>query len=198
MIANYEVDGQISIFDMPQFLSSPKKESSLKRSILSVGDMIGKRILGECRIARITKVVGSEESCFYRTDDGGCFSYEDGLNDIESLKKEAETERTHYKTIVPSHLKDRITVQYAPRKCDGRVLWAQLGVYENMLFWKENTTFQFLEPYASEKELRKAYEKHKEEILSGNYEEIEEKPMKRLYWSSNSFFADAEYVSYHM
>ena len=84
-----------------------------------------------------------------------------------------------------------LTVIYKPRQCDGKVLWAQIGILDNMLFWKEDVTYQFLEPYDSEKKLRKAYEKHKEKILDKRYGEFEivdqEHEMRRLYWSKHRF-----------
>lgn len=67
-----------------------------------------------------------------------------------------------------------------------------------MLFWKETCTYQFLEPFANEKELIRAYEKHKKNMTEGSYriytEKQEEHKMERLYWSSHGFYADAEYV----
>ena len=86
-----------------------------------------------------------------------------------------------------------------PRECDDVVLWAQIGIFENMLFWKEDMTYQFCVPFDSEKKLMKEYEKHKKEILDDTYCAVnilnEEKPMRRLYWSNHGLYADAEYVS---
>lgn len=61
---------------------------------------------------------------------------DEGYTDIEIFMRKAEEEREKYKTIFPKNLSDRITVEYAPRKFDGVVLWAQIGIFENMLFWK--------------------------------------------------------------
>ena len=36
--------------------------------------------------------------------------------------------------------------------------WAQIGILDNMLFWKEDVTYQFLEPYDSKEKLMKEYE----------------------------------------
>lgn len=186
---------QLDIFS----LMKQKEEKPIKNQLLCVGDKIGRNVLGETRIATITKVEGLPHFPFYRTDGYGCYEYEDGLRDIEQLLKLAEEERKKYKTIIPHNLSERITVEYEPRKCDGVVLWAQIGIFDNMLFWKEDITYQFCTPFDNEKQLRKEYEKHKKKILDDKYCKVfvleEEKPMGRLYWSSNhKMYADAEYV----
>lgn len=185
---------QLDIFSCLQ----PKEEIQIKQT-LSVGDKIGRIVLGEVRIATITEVKGLPYYPFYRTDSGCCYSYEEGLQNIDELIQTANRERNKYKTIVPCNLSERITVEYEPRKYDGKVLWAQIGIFENMLFWKEDLTYQFCEPFADEKKLRKEYEKHKKNILNDRYCAVhilmEEKPMRRLYWSNKGFYADAEYVS---
>lgn len=67
-----------------------------------------------------------------------------------------------------------------------------------MLFWKEDYTYQFLEPYSSKKALDKAYNMHKSKILEGDYELIPDQlPIKELYWSNHGFYADARYVACH-
>lgn len=142
---------QLSIFD---FLKQQKPQK-----ILSVGDKIGRVVLGECRIATITKVEGLPDYPFYRTTNG-CYSVKEGMTPVEELIRIAEQERTKYKTIIPKGLSERITVEYKSRHT-GAILWAQIGILENMLFWKEEVTYQFLEPYDSEKKLRRAYEDHK-------------------------------------
>lgn len=185
---------QLDIFSYMQH----KKEKQT-RHILSIGDKIGRNVLGEIRIATVTEVEGLPDYPFYRTDSGCCYSYEEGLKNIEELIQSAEEERKKYKTIVPCNLSERITVEYEPRKCDGVVLWAQIGIFENMLFWKEDVTYQFCVPFDSQKKLMKEYEKHKKEILDDTYCEVhilnEEKPMRRLYWSNHhGMYADAEYV----
>lgn len=185
---------QLDIFSFLQ----PKKETQIKQT-LSVGDKIGRIVLGEVRIAAITEVEGLPYYPFYRTDSGGCYSYEEGLQNIDELIQTADRERKKYKTIVPWNLSERITVEYAPREGDGVVLWAQIGIFENMLFWKEDMTYQFCVPFDDEKKLRKEYEKHKKEILDDTYCAVsileDEKPMRRLYWYKHGFYADAEYVS---
>lgn len=184
---------QLDIFS---FLFPDEEQGKLK--ILSVGDRIGKNVLGETRIATVTEIEGLPNYPFYRTDSGGCYTYEDGLKNIDTLMKEAEEERKKYKTIIPCNLSERITVEYEPRKCDGAVLWAQIGIYENMLFWKEDMTYQFCVPFDTQKKLMKEYEKRKKEILDDRYCALhildEEKPMRRLYWSNHGMYADAEYV----
>lgn len=185
---------QLDIF---QYLQ-PKETQEKKTQILSVGDKIGKNILGETRIATITKVEGLPDYPFYRTDAGCCYSYEDGLQRIDELQRLANIERKKHKTVIPCNLSERITVEYEPRKSDGVVLWAQIGIFENMLFWKEDMTYQFCVPLDDEKKLMKEYEKHKKEILDDTYGAVyildEEKPMRRLYWSKHGMYADAEYV----
>lgn len=184
---------QLDIFSYLQ----PKEEVQVKQT-LSVGDKIGRIVLGEVRIATITEVEGLPYYPFYRTDSGGCYSYEEGLQNIDELIQAEDRERKKYKTIVPWNLSERITVEYE-RECDGKVLWAQIGIFENMLFWKEDITYQFCEPFDDEKKLRKEYEKHKKKILDDTYCAVrileDEKPMRRLYWSKHGFYADAEYVS---
>lgn len=185
---------QLDIFSFLQ----PKEETQIKQT-LSVGDKIGRIVLGEARIATITEVEGLPYYPFYRTDRGCCYTYEEGLQNIDELIQTADKERKKYKTIVPWNLSERITVEYEPRKCDDAVLWAQIGIFENMLFWKEDMTYQFCVPFDDEKKLRKEYEKHRKEILDDTYCAVrileDEKPMRRLYWSNHGFYADAEYVS---
>lgn len=187
------MNGQLNIFDFMKE-ESPKRDLS---KILKAGDKIGRVVLGECRIATVEKVEGLPDYPFYRTDHA-CYSYDEGLKSIEELTKIAEAERSKYKTIIPQNLSDRITVEYEPRECDGAVLWAQIGIFQNMLFWKEDMTYQFLEPYEDKKKLMKKYEKHRKNIMEDKYNRFriidEEKPMRRLYWSNHGFYADAEYV----
>ena len=189
------MNGQLSIFDYMQSIQ-PKET---KNHILSVGDKIGRIVLGECRVATVEKVEGLPNYPFYRTD-RCCYAYEEGLSDIKELCWIAEENRKKFKTIIPQNLSERLTVEYAPRECDGHVSWAQIGILGNMLFWKEDATYQFLEPYDSEKKLMKEYEKHKKNMIENfgnkkNYHIVEqEHPMHRLYWSKYGFYADAEYV----
>lgn len=196
---------QISLFDViaeQQKSIEPVKEKEplpLFEHLRKVGDRIGKVVLGELRTATITLVEGLPRYPFYRTDSGCCYSYQDGIRPLDELQKEADDNRPKYKTIEPKDLSERLTVEYAPRSSDGKVLWAQIGIYQNMLFWKEEITYQFLEPYPTEKALRKAYNEKKKKILDNmNGDKLivldEEKPMRRLYWSKHGFFADAEYV----
>lgn len=185
-------------YEQLDIFSYLQSEKEIKQT-LSAGDKIGRIVLGEARIATITKVEGLPYYPFYRTDSGWCYSYDEGLQDINELIRIADEERKKYKTIVPFNLSERITVEYEPRECDDVVLWAQIGIFENMLFWKEDVTYQFCVPFDSEKKLKKEYEKHKKKILDDTYCAIrvlnEEKPMRRLYWSNYGlYYADAEYV----
>lgn len=171
-------------------------------NIRSVGDTVGRVVLGELRTAVVTKVEGLPFYPFYRTDSGGCYSYEEGLDDLEKLRQQAEENRRQYETIEPQNLERRITVKYPPLYPGGGTLWAQVGIFQGMLFWKESMTYQFLQQCKSEKELKKEYEKHKKQILeefdgSGVIVE-EEHPMRRLYRSkAASGYADAEYVKFN-
>ena len=189
--------GQISLYDLMKH-EKPKKDRLLK-----VGDKIGRVVLGECLKGTVTEVEGLPDYPFYRTT-RGCYSYEEGLRSIEDLEKEAEEARRKYITIEPKGLTDRITVEYFPRDGDGAVLNAQLGIYEgNMLFWKYNMTYSFLEPYSDLKKLRKEYEKHKkcmlEEDGARGYKLLShELPIERLYWSSSrKRYASAGYTQYN-
>ena len=162
-----EESENLSIFD---FLKMQEPAPKPQR-ILSVGDKIGRVVLGECRIATITEVEGNDRYGFYRTD-RCCYSIEEGYRDIPDLIAEAEENRKKYKTIIPQNLSERITVEYEPRDCDGKILWAQIGIIGNMLFWKKDVTYQFLEPYKNEKKLRKEYEKHRKKHNGADLSEI--------------------------
>lgn len=186
---------QLDIFSYFQ----SREEKAPKHNILHIGDKVARNVLGETRIATVTKIEGLPDFPFYRTDKRGCYSYEEGLQSIEELIRMGDEERKKYNTIVPCNLTKRITVEYEPRKCDGVVLWGQIGIFDNMLFWKKDMTYQFCVPFSSEKMLIKEYEKHRKEILDDRYGAVhildKEKQMRRLYWSKHGYFSDAEYVS---
>lgn len=192
--------GQISFDDLMQ--ENRVKEAKELPNIRSVGDRVGRVVLGELRTATVTKVEGLPFYPFYRTDSGGCYSYKEGLADLEELRKQAEKNRRQYETIEPKNLERRITVKYPPLCPGGGTLWAQVGIFQGMLFWKESMTYQFLQQCKNEKELNREYEKHKKQILeefdgSGVIVE-EEHPMRRLYRSkAASGYADAEYVKFN-
>lgn len=184
---------QLSLFDI---LNEKISERKTFEKLLSVGDKIGRVVLGEYRIATITKVEGLPNYPFYRTDSDGSYKYDEGLQDVDELKNQAEKNRKSYVIIKPENLQDRITVKYEPRLVDGVVMWAQIGIYENMLFWKSSYTYEFLEPYDSPKKLMKEYKKIKEKILVGKFSILEDElPMERLYLSNKGFYASAEYVN---
>lgn len=167
-----------------------------KMHLLKVGDKIGRIVLGEVRIAIVTAVEGLPFFPFYRTDKNSAYSYAEGLEDIEELKIKAEKERKKYKTIIPEGLEKRITVRYKTK--EGRYLWAQIGIYKDMLYWKESMTYQFLEIYKNKNELVKEYKKHEKNILKDFkiYEVLSnEIKMDRLYFSKKiNGYASAEYV----
>lgn len=191
---------QLTFDDLMQERKATKKKSF--PGLRQVGDAVGKVVLGELRTATVTKVEGLPFYPFYRTDSGGCYSYEEGLDDLERLRQQAEENRRQYETIEPKNLERRITVKYPPLCPDGGTLWAQVGIFQGMLFWKESISYQFLRQCKSEKELKREYEKHKKKILeefdgSGVIVE-EEHPMRRLYRSkAASGYADAEYVEFN-
>lgn len=193
--------GQISFDDLMQE-NRAKEAAKELTNIRSVGDRVGRVVLGELRTATVTKVEGLPFYPFYRTDSGGCYSYKEGLDDLEELRKQAEENRRKYETIEPKNLERRITVKYPPLCPGGGTLWAQVGIFQGMLFWKESMTYQFLRQCKSEKELEREYKKHKKQILeefdgSGVIVE-EEHPMRRLYRSkAASGYADAEYVKFN-
>lgn len=179
---------------------SPERKELVPGTIRQVGDLVAKVVLGECRISRVTKVEGLPYYPFYRTDSGCCYSYKEGLLSPMEAQKQALKERGKYETIIPHDLEDRITVEYEPRECDGKVLWAQLGIFNGMLYWNEKYTYQFLESFPTLKSLRKAYNKHKQRMLEGGaYKEVsEEHTMRRLYKSKTfNGYADAEYVQHN-
>ena len=105
------MNGQLSIWDFLNSVETEKQENRFGK-ILSVGDKIGRVVLGECRISTITEVEGLPNYPFYRTDSGGCYSLEEGYMNIEELVRKVEQEREKYQTIIPKNLLDRITVEY--------------------------------------------------------------------------------------
>ena len=188
------LDGQISFSELFPVITKSPNANELR----NVGDLIGRRVLGEVRTARIIKIEGLPNFPFYRTNSGACYSVEEGRNSIEELEIQAVAEGVKYKTIVPENLTDRITWQYT-RRCDNRPMWAQIGIMDGMLFWKDGVTYQFLEPYDTLEKLKRAYNAKKKEIecnMNISHAEIipNEHPMRRLYWSHHGFYADAEYV----
>lgn len=165
---------------------------------LKVGDRIHRRVLGEIRSATITACEGNDRYYFYRTDygAGSCFDGKDEDNTIESLLAEIEAEKHNWNTIHPENLQHRITVEYPPRKVDGYVMRAQIGIYNNMLYYQEAGCYAFCEAFKSEAELLKAYKEHKEQILKSEHTVLaEELPMDNLYWSNSAnCYAQAEFV----
>ena len=193
--------GQISFDDLMQE-NRAKEAAKELTNIRSVGDRVGRVVLGELRTAVVTKVEGLPFYPFYRTDSGGCYSYKEGLDDLEELRQQAEENRRQYETIEPKNLERRITVKYPPLCPGGGTLWAQVGIFQGMLFWKESITYQFLQQCKNEKELNRDYEKHKKQILEefgGSAVIVEEEhPMRRLYRSkAANGYADAEYVKFN-
>jgi len=193
---------QLDIFSL---MENKEEKEPPKYPRLKVGDKIGKLVLGEVKIATITKVEGNESSWFYRTDRGICYSMSD-RTDFDQMQKEAEEIKKRYKTIEigSSKLDKFFTVKYPPRWCDGHVSYAMVAIYKDMLFWKEDVTYQFLE---KPKNLEKAYGQKVKDITylypwdkgEREYERLSEPiPIHRLYYSKGKdLYADAEYVLYN-
>ena len=191
---------QLTFDDLMQERKAAKEKSF--PGLRQVGDTVGKVVLGELRTATVTKVEGLPYYPFYRTDSGGCYSYEEGLDNLEELRQQAEENRRQFEIIEPKNLERRLTVERPPTHPGGGTLWAQIGIFQGMLFWKESITYQFLEYCKNEKELNKKYEEHKKRILeeSGGKAVVvpNEHPMRRLYRSKcANGYADAEYVQYN-
>ena len=188
------MQGQLDIFS---YLSQQEEIPEPINSRLHIGDYIGRLVLGEIEKDRITKIEGNDTHYFYRTD-RGCFNSDD-RTDFEQMEIEAQEIRKRYKTIEIDEFDRFCAVQYQPRKCDGHILYAMVGIYNGMLYWKEDYTYQFLEPV---KNLEKAY---KEKVFSITHNSVdkEERPYtlltdpiqtERLYWSAHGYYASARYV----
>lgn len=133
---------------------------------------------------------------------GFCFDRSD-RTDFEQMEREAEEIREQHKTleIKPDDFEKFFAVKYPPRECDGHILYAMVAIYQDMLFWKEEVTYQFLE---KPKDLEKAY-KEKAKRITHMYSfdederayEVLDEPIQihRLYYSkSRDLHADAKYV----
>ena len=198
--SDYEVDGQLSIFD---FLNSetPKENPEIPKR-LNIGDKVGRLVLGDVIIGTIYKVEGNDKHFFYRTDKG-CFD-SDCRTDIEQMEIEAEEVRKQFDTIVIDKFDKFFAVEYPPRKCDGHIMYAMVGIYKGMLFWKEDYTYQFLETV---KNIEKAYNEKVFKITHEWYGDKQERsykvlenpiPVKRLYYSnSRKCYAEAGYVEHN-
>ena len=190
---------QLDIFS---YLEPQEQSEEPKYNRLNVGDKVGKLVLGDVIIGTIYKVEGNEKHFFYRTDKG-CFNPND-RTDFEQMEKEAEEIRKQYKTIEIDKFDKFFAIEYPPRECDGYILRAMVGIYQGMLFWKEDYTYQFLEPVRN---IEKAY---KDKILRITHDTFGEKkernykvldnplPVKRLYYSNSSkLYSEAQYVLFN-
>lgn len=190
---------QLDIFS---YLDPQEQSEKPRHNRLSVGDKIGKLILGEVIIGTIYKVEGNDNHFFYRTDKG-CFDQQD-RTDFEQMEKEAKKIREQYKTIEINKFDKFFAVEYPPRECDGHTLYAMVGIYQGMLFWKEECTYQFLETV---KNLEKAYKDKAFKITHEWFGEQQERdykvldkplPVERLYCSNlRKIYSEAEYVQYN-
>lgn len=187
---------QLDIFSFLQEQDKISKQADQQR--LNIGDYIGRLVLGEVEKGRIEKVEGNDKYFFYRTD-RGCFNASD-RTDFDQMEREAEEIRKQYRTIEIDRFERFFAVKYPPRECDGAVLYAMAGIFNGMLFWQEELTYQFLKP---EKDLEKAYKNKIHEITHECWGDQKEKeymilsePIRtnRLYWSRHGFYADARYV----
>lgn len=190
---------QLDIFS---YLEPQEQPKNSKYRRLSIGDRVGRVVLGEVEIGTIYKVEGNNTHFFYRTDKG-CFEAS-ARTDFEQMEKEADEIRKQYKTIEIDKFDKFFAIEYSPRECDGYILRAMVGIYQGMLFWKEDVTYQFLEPV---KNIEKAY---KDKVFSITHDCIGEKkkreykvldnplPVKRLYYSnSRKLYSEAHYVQYN-
>ena len=190
---------QLDIFS---YLEPQEQSEEPKYNRLNVGDKIGNIVLGDVIIGTIYKVEGNEKHFFYRTDKG-CFNPND-RTDFEQMEKEAEEIRKQYKTIEIDKFDKFFSIEYPPRECDGHILNAMVGIYKGMLFWKEDYTYQFLEPV---KNLEKAYNDKILRITHDTFGEKKERnykvldnplPVKRLYYSNSSkLYSEAQYVLFN-
>lgn len=190
---------QLDIFS---YLEPQEQLEEPKYNRLNVGDKIGNLVLGEVIIGTIYKVEGNEKHFFYRTDKG-CFNPND-RTDFEQMEKEAEEIRKQYKTIEIDKFDKFFAIEYPPRECDGHILNAMAGIYKGMLFWKEDYTYQFLEPV---KNLEKAYNDKILRITHDTFGEKKERnykvldnplPVKRLYYSNSSkLYSEAQYALFN-
>ena len=198
--SDYEVDGQLSIFD---FLNSetPKENPKIPKR-LNIGDKVGRVVLGDVIIGTIYAIEGNDVNFFYRTDKG-CFNAE-CRTDIEQMQIEAEEVRKQFDTIVIDKFDKFFAVEYPPRECDGHIMYAMVGIYKGMLFWKEDYTYQFLETV---KNVEKAYKEKVFKITHEWYGDKQERdykvlenpiPVKTLYYSnSRKCYAEAGYVEHN-
>lgn len=189
---------QINIFD---YLNNTGNIYSPKYERLNVGDKVGRIILGEVEIGTIEEVDGNKKNFFYRTDHG-CFEA-GSRTDIEEMQREAEIERNKYKTIEVNVFDKFFAVEYPPSQCYGHITTAMVAVFQGMLFWKEDCTYQFLE-YC--KNIEKEYKK-KVHIITHEYNSNEKREYtvlnepiktKRLYYSkTGNLYSEAKYVQYN-
>ena len=198
--SDYEVDGQLSIFD---FLNSETpKENPKTPKRLNIGDKVGRVVLGDVIIGIIYAIEGNDVNFFYRTDKG-CFNAECRI-DIEQMQIEAEEVRKQFDTILIDKFDKFFAVEYPPRECDGHIMYAMVGIYKGMLFWKEDYTYQFLETV---KNVEKAYKEKVFKITHEWYGDKQERdykvlekpiPVKTLYYSnSRKCYAEAGYVEHN-
>lgn len=164
-----------------------QKGSSTAAHPLRVGDRIGRLVLGEVETGRITEVVQNGRDFFYRTD-------------FTQMEREAEEIRKRHKTIKIDGFDRFLAVEYRPEGQVRKPTNAMAGICQGMLFWKEECSFQFLEPV---RDIEKAYRKKIYGMTHwcwGNKGEREytvlAEPIKtnRLYWSRHGFYAGARYV----
>ncbi len=192
---------QLDIFSI---LEAQKEPEEPKCERLNVGDRIGRLVLGEVEIGTIYKIEGNKKHFFYRTDKG-CFDPQEARTDFEQMEQEAKRIRDQYKTIEIDKFDNFFAIEYPPRQCDGYVPFAMVGVYHVMLFWKEEYTYQFLEPV---KNLEKAYEDKVFKITHDCIGEKKERdykildkpiPIKRMYYSnSRKIYSEAGYVQHNL
>lgn len=189
--------GQMTIDD---FLHEEKPKSR----IYPAGTKIGRVVGGEVETATILKVDGSEKYPFYRTDNA-CYSVSEARTDFEQMEKEAKENRKQYECIEINvdELENLFICEYPPRKSDGHILYGMVAIYNGMLYWKEDVTYQFLDVV---KDIKKAYGKKKKELITDiwgkerEYKELEAIPfeIKRMYRKREDRYAEIRYMWYEL
>lgn len=209
-----QVDGQMTFWDFlgepnkpekaagkpetptaPHFLRKPAVDyEKLWETRRKPGDLIARTILGDCYVAKITAVEGDSSRFWYRTDIGVCFDAEDGTVPVNELLRQARA--WNGKRIKPRNLQFRQTWQWT-RESDGHECWAQVGVYDGMVYWKDECTYEFLESCSNiRKKLEEVLNNIEFNLPEGVKPSMGEHPMKWLYPCKGGY-ASAEYAVRH-
>ena len=164
---------------------------------LKAGDQIATVCLGEYYIATIN----TPENGYYRMGQTRYCWYPKDIMTVKDAIRKAEEEREKYYTIVPENLTELYHMEYV-REIDGYHMWGQIGYYEDMLFWKHECTYQFLEKRGklTDRNWKKLYAGHMDDLagragFSHGKQVYEEHPMDRLYLCADgTTYASADYA----